>query len=80
MIRPVPRSPGGALRGRHERGARDAVDVSGRGARAQTNDPDADAKARGPGLPTLRPSSREDDLAGDGSNKARFPGRARHKR
>jgi len=37
------------------------------------------AKVCGPGLPTLRPSSRDDDLAGDGSKKARFPGRARYK-
>jgi hypothetical protein len=28
------------------------------------------AKACGPGLPTLRPSSRDDDLAGDGGKKA----------
>ena len=40
----------------------------------------AHVKACGPGLPTLRPSSRDDDLAGDGSKTARFPGRARYKR
>jgi hypothetical protein len=43
----VPCSPRGALRGRHERWARDAVDVSElqRAVRAPTNNSDADGKA-----------------------------------
>jgi hypothetical protein len=43
----VPRSRRGALRGRHERWARDAVDVSElqRAIRAPTNNSDADGKA-----------------------------------
>jgi hypothetical protein len=45
----------------------------------RANGADADVKACGPGTPTLVSSSR-DDLAGDGSKKARFPGRARYKR
>jgi len=43
----VPRSSRGALRGRHERWARDAVDVSGlqRAIGAPTNNSDADGQA-----------------------------------
>jgi hypothetical protein len=45
MIRPVPRSPRGALRDRHERWARDAMDVLGRSAlAAPTNDLNADGE------------------------------------
>jgi hypothetical protein len=53
-----PAPAGGALRDRHGRWARDAMDVSGRSACAQTNDADADVKSCGPGLPTLRLSWR----------------------
>ena len=42
--------------------------------RCETSIVGADAKSCGPGLPTLRSSSRDDDLAGDGSKQARFPG------
>jgi len=45
MIRASRARYGGALRDRHERWARDAVDVSGRSAHgAQTNDLDTDAE------------------------------------
>jgi hypothetical protein len=57
---------------------RDAMDASGDARRAS---PARTAKSCGPGLPTLRPSSQKlllsSGLAGDGSKKARFPGRSR---
>jgi hypothetical protein len=73
---PVPQE--GALRGRHGRWVRDAMDVKrrvqslhGRTACLRT------AKSCGPDTPTLVSSWR--DSADDGGNKARSPGRARRK-
>ena len=53
---------------------------AGRGGRRwleQTSEPMRTAKSCGPGLPTLRLSSRDDDLADDGGKKARSPRRSR---
>ena len=65
----------GALRDRHERWERDAMDAM----RHQTNDVSRTAKSCGSGAPTLALSSRPDasHLAGDGGKKARSPGRSR---
>ena len=43
----------------------------------KTSEPMRTAKSCGPGLPTLRLSSRDDDLADDGGKKARSPRRSR---
>ena len=57
----IPPRSGGAFRPIVAiRGVRDAMDVlATRAIFVRTNGADADAKARGPGLPTLRPSTRE---------------------
>src|SRR5215469_15197799 len=67
----------GALRDRHERWERDAMDA----ARHQTNDVMRTAKSCGPGAPTLALSSRRriPCLAGDGGKKARFTGETTYK-
>ena len=70
----IPPRPRGAYRDRHERGVRDAVDADGS---MKTSEPMRTAKSCGPGLPTLRLSSRDDDLADDGGKKARSPRRSR---
>jgi hypothetical protein len=66
----------GALRGRHERWVRDAVDVDGAVDERRLM---RTAKSCGPDAPTLASSSRKATFAGDGGKKARSPGRARRK-
>src|SRR5580693_4785194 len=66
-----------------ERGVRVVTDVEagcdGRGGGARRASPARTVKVCGPGLPTLRPSFADTKTRGDGSKKARFPGRARYK-
>jgi hypothetical protein len=72
----VPRSSGGADASSRtwSAGCDGRVDVARRATSART------AKACGPDLPTLRPSSLKlTRLASDGGKKARSPGRARYK-
>ena len=63
----------GALRDRHERWKRDAMDAACR----QTNNMTRTAKSCGPGAPRLALSCSGDDPSGDGGKKAWSPGRAR---
>src|SRR5579863_6190381 len=66
----------GALRGRHETlGGKCGGRVGAQRRSASTRT----AKSCGPGIPTLMSSLRDDDVAGEGGNKARSPGRARKK-
>ena len=77
-VRPVPRLSRGALRDRHERWVRDAMDARAR----RTNAPRSrTAKSCGSGVPTLTPSWQRCFciVACDGGNQARSPGRARSK-
>jgi hypothetical protein len=71
----IPRPCRGALRDRHERWLRDAMDA----ARQQTNDVPRTAKSCGPGAPMQALSSqrRLARLAGDGGNQAWSPRRPR---
>jgi hypothetical protein len=73
--RPVPAR--GAFRDRHERWARDAMDVS----MPMTNGMERTAKSCRSGAPTLASSWRRcfSHRANDGDKKARSPGRARRK-
>jgi hypothetical protein len=74
---PVPTR--GALRGRHERWVRDAMDAAASGARAQTNEVEADGKIVWSWRPDAGVKSVGIFPAGDGGKRARSPGRARRK-
>jgi hypothetical protein len=65
----------GALRDRHERWVRDAMDAAAR----ETNALVRTEKSCGPGAPTLVLSFVDDDPQNDGGKRARSPGRARRK-
>jgi hypothetical protein len=71
-----PAATRGALRDRHERWRQDAVDASAR----ETSAPDADGESAWSWSPDAGIKRAGDDPARDGGNKARSPGRARHKR
>src|ERR1700694_522600 len=76
---PVPHR--GALRGRHGRWVRDAVDAAASGARMRAGRMmlTRTAKSCGPGAPTLASSFAGFVPRDDGGKKARSPGRARNK-
>jgi len=72
MIRAIPRSTKEGRFGRSSRYVERGCDGrlgDARGSFVRTNGADADAKACGPGLPTLRPSSREMILRATGARK-----------